>query len=121
MEDQVSDFGLFWFQCLFHPALKLKLVIKDKYDHRINSAPIEKTFGSIEAHENTLAGAIELKKRLLKQRRKAKRDRKRAKASVLSLSQAEKQTVSTSANKIGSKRRRTRAELEELKEEEQNR
>ena len=88
-----------------HPALKLKLVIKDKYDHRINSAPIEKTFGSIEAHENTLAGAIELKKRLLKQRRKAKRDRKRAKASVLSLSQAEKQTVSTSANKIGSKRR----------------
>ena len=76
-----------------------------KYDQKINNSSIEKKFGTIEAHENTLAGAIELKKRLLKQRRKAKRERKRANASVLSLSQAEKKTVSTNPNKIGSKRR----------------
>ena len=58
-----------------HPALKLKLVIKNKYEKE--KFAVNEQMAS--APENTLAGAIELKKRLLKQRRKAKREKKRAK------------------------------------------
>merc|ERR1711994_1101965 len=53
------------------PALKLKLITKNKYEEKLKMECTSKKL----AHENTLAGAIELKKRLLKERKRAKRER----------------------------------------------
>ena len=82
------------------PALKLKLVIKNKYEEKIQ---IEKSMNK-SSHENTLAGAIELKKRLLKERKRVKRERERAKTMCRS-DEINEMSLKTKPKKVGPKRR----------------
>merc|ERR1711992_494071 len=80
------------------PALKLKLIAKNRYEQKIQ---MECTASKL-AHENTLAGAIALKKRLLKERKRKKREQEK----VLSESDDIKGTKGAPRPKqIGPKRR----------------
>ena len=86
------------------PKLKLKLVIRNKLEQHQQNASSQKPLAkNLKPNKNTLEGAIELKKRLIRQRRTAKREKKKKIALLNShIKQTEKSVV---PSKVGPKRR----------------